>query len=478
MINVLMAASEGVPFAKTGGLADVIGSLPLALLDKGVDARVIMPLYGTILPEFREKMVFKKYIFVKVGWRQQYCGLFQCEHRGVKFYFLDNEYYFKRQGLYGYFDEAERYAYFCRAVLESIPHLDFVPHIIHCHDWQSGMIPVYLESGYKNSNIYEKISTLFTIHNLKYQGVFSCSILGDILGLEDEYNISDKLEFYGSISFMKGGLAYSKLLSTVSPTYAREIQYPYFGEKLDGLLRERCICLTGILNGIDYDEYNPSKDSLIHANYNMEDIKGKMLNKNRLQEVLRLDVSEDIPVIGIVTRLVSQKGLDLIGYALDEIIKSGAQIVILGTGDEIYERMLLDAESRYKGRISANIKFDNNLAHMIYAGADIFLMPSQFEPCGLGQIIALRYGTLPIVRETGGLKDTVRAFNEYTMEGNGFSFTKYNGDDMIYTIKRAITFYQNKYIWNKLVKNAMAYDYSWGSSALEYIKLYEKLKKL
>lgn len=476
MLKVLFVSSEGVPFCKTGGLADVVGSLSKALLDKGVDIRVIMPLYGAIPSKFKDRMQYRKNIYINVGWRNQYAGIFEYRLDGVIFYFVDNEYYFKRDKIYGFFDEAERYAFFCRAVLESLPHIGFCPDIIHCHDWQTGMVPVFLEAQYRYIDFYKNIHTLFTIHNMKYQGIFPKSVLGELLNLGDEYFTPDKLEFNGCINFMKGGLVYSDLLSTVSPSYALEIQTANYGEKLDGVLRARSSRLVGILNGIDYDEYNPEKDAYIFQNYNSDTIDEKIQNKLKLQETLGLDVSPNIPVIGIVSRLTPQKGLDLIIYRIDEIVSSGAQIVVLGTGSEEYESMFKDAAVRYGRRISANIAFDNTLAHRIYAGSDLFLMPSLFEPCGLSQIIALRYGSLPLVRETGGLKDTVKPYNEFTMEGNGFSFANYNADDMIYTIKRALWFYKNKDVWNKIVKNAMTCSYGWETSADKYIELYEKLR--
>lgn len=476
MTKVLFVSPEAAPFAKTGGLADVTGSLPAALLDKGVDARVILPLYGVIPQKFKDSMTYKKYIYVNVGWRNQYCGIFEAQYKGVKFYFLDNEYYFKRQGLYGYDDEAERFAYFCKAVLEAIPHLDFIPDIIHCNDWESGMVPVFLKCIYRDNDMYKNMRTLFTIHNLKYQGVFPKQILGDILGLEEEYYTPEKLEFHNGVSFIKGGLTFSDYITTVSPTYSCEIQEPYSGEGLDGLIRSRRGSLAGILNGIDYSEYDPSKDPFIFVNYSDRDIDGRHENKKRLQEMLNLDVSSRIPVIGIITRLVCQKGLDLVEQVLDDIISLGAELIVLGTGEGKYESMFTDAAFRHKRRISANIKFDDVLAHRIYAGSDIFLMPSKFEPCGLGQIIALRYGSVPLVRETGGLKDTICPFNEYTMEGNGFSFADYNAHDMLYTIKRAVDFYSKEDIWSGIAKKAMACDYSWDASASRYAKIYDALK--
>jgi starch synthase len=476
MLKILMAASEAAPFAKSGGLADVLGSLPAALNRQGVDARVIMPKYGTIPLDLKDRMLHKHTIYVNVGWKNQYCGIEQAEYNGVTYYFIDNEYYFKREGLYGYYDEAERFAFFCRAVLEALPWLDFQPDILHCHDWQGGMIPVLLEAHYRNLDPYRDISTMFTIHNLKYQGEFTIQTFRDMFGLGEDYFTSDKLEFYGNASFLKGGLVYSHVLTTVSGTYAEEIQDSFYGERLDGLLRARRSSLHGIVNGIDYKEYNPEADPFLYKNYNRENLAAKIENKTALQRDLDLPVNEEIPVIGLISRLVDQKGLDLIACVLDEILEEDLQFIVLGTGDHRYEQLFRDAASRFPGKVSANIRFDNGLAHKIYAAADLFLMPSLFEPCGLGQIISLRYGTLPIVRETGGLKDTVFSYNEITGEGNGFSFTNYNAHDMLYTIRRALTIYRDKAVWAKLQRAAMAGDYSWQHSAERYIDLYRSMR--
>lgn len=474
MIKVLMAASEAVPFAKTGGLADVLGSLPVAL-NKEADVRIIMPQYKSIPEKLRERIVHRKYIFVDIGWRHQYCGINEAEYKGIKYYFIDNEYYFGRDGFYGHYDDGERFSFFSRAVLDIIPHIDFVPDILHCHDWQTGMVPVLLETQYRGREPYRNIKTLFTIHNLQYQGIFPKSVLSELLGLGDEYFTPDKLEFYGNANFMKGGLVYSHLLSTVSPTYAQEIQYSFFGEKLDGLLRARKEQLYGVLNGIDYDEYNPSNDTMIFKNYDVSSYHDKASNKSELQKMLNLPEREDVPLIGIISRLVSQKGFDLIECVLEEMLQMDIQLVVLGTGDEKYEWLFKNAHEKYKLRVSANIRFDNTLAHRIYAGGDMFLMPSLFEPCGLGQIIALRYGTIPIVRETGGLYDTVKSYNEFDGTGNGFSFANYNAHDMLYTVRRAVSFYHNKEVWNKLTQRAMNCDYSWDASASKYMEIYRKL---
>jgi starch synthase len=476
MLKVLFAAAEAVPFVKTGGLADVIGSLPKYLKQQGIDVRVVMPKYSDIPQNFHESMTFKRDITVPLAWRQQYCGIFELNHEGVPFYFIDNEYYFKRSGLYGHFDDAERFAYFARSVLEILPHIDFKPDVIHCHDWHAGMTAVFFDAFYKNRPEYQGIKHLFTIHNLKYQGVFDKVILEDILGLGWEYFSDDKLEFHDAVNFMKAGIVYSHQVSTVSRTYAHEIQYPYFGEGLDGLLRARQSALTGIVNGIDYDVYNPETDPNIFVNYSSNSVEGKKENKAKLQERLGLPVRRETPMIAIVSRLVDPKGLDLVARILEElIIHEDVQLVVLGTGEEKYENMFKSAAWRHPAKVSANIYFDDFLAHQIYAAADLFLMPSRFEPCGIGQLIALRYGTLPIVRETGGLKDTVVPYNKYTGAGNGFSFTNYNAHDMFFTIKRALGMFGDKPVWNKIVQNAMNDDYSWNRSAGEYIGLYNRL---
>lgn len=476
MLKILMAASEASPFAKTGGLADVLGSLPLALINQEADVRVIMPKYGTIPAQLSDSLVHNCYFYLDLGWRHLYCGIEQAEFNGVTYYFVDNEYYFRRDNLYGYDDDCERFAFFCKAVLAAIPYLCFTPDIIHCHDWQAGMIPVLLEAKYRHIDQYKNIATAFTIHNLRYQGVYGIDKFKEWFNLEDYYFSNDKLEFWGAASFMKGALTYSNILTTVSETYAQEIKEPFYGEHLDGLLNARSNSLYGIVNGINYEEFNPKKDDLIYHTFSKTNQMGKAVNKAALQRDLNLTVDENIPMIGLISRLVDQKGLDLISCILDELLYDNVQLVVLGTGDWKYEQMFCQAAKRYPGKLSANIRFDNALAHKIYAGCDLFLMPSLFEPCGLGQLISLRYGTLPIVRETGGLKDTVLAYNEVTKEGNGFSFANYNAHDMLYTIKRAINIYHQKTLRKKLIKTAMSSDYSWQSSAGKYMDLYHVLK--
>ncbi len=503
MKEILMVTSEASPFAKTGGLADVAGALPYALNKQGVEARVIMPKYefagkskkrmkneesGEIYETGEKKTLYDIffelnltlehicYIYVDLGWRHQYCGIEKVVYRGVTYYFIDNEFYFRRDNCYGYGDDSERFAFFNRAVLEAIAHISFTPDILHCHDWQTGMVPVLLEAQYRHLDLYKDIRTMFTIHNLKFQGIYGIIEMKEWFGLGDEFFTSDKLEFYNAGNFLKGGLVYSNLITTVSPTYAQEIQYAFFGEGLDGLLRARENSLFGIVNGIDYEVYHPKTDPYLFANYTETDLKGKAENKRRLQERLNLPVNEDIPMIGLVSRLTDQKGLELIECVLEYIMEQELQFVILGSGDQKYEDMFRNARDRYPEKLAVRIEYNDPLAQQIYAASDFFLMPSLYEPCGLGQLIAMRYGSLPIVRETGGLKDTVSSYNEETGEGNGFSFANYNAHDMLFTIQRAITLYKDKNLRNKLIKAAMSCDYSWDSSAARYMELYEKLK--
>jgi len=475
-LKVLFAAAEGVPFAKTGGLADVIGALPKYLVKQGVETAVFLPLYSDVPEMYKQQMELVYRFSVHLGWRNQYCGILKLEHQGVDFYFVDNEGYFKRPGTYGFFDDGERYAFFCRAVLECLPAVGLKPDIIHCHDWHTGMIPVMLKQ-YRNQPFYDWIKTVFTIHNLQYQGVFSKSMLGDVLDIGWEHFHPDGIEFHDQVSFMKGGLNYSDWITTVSPTYAQEIQDPFYGANLEGVLRRRQGQLSGILNGLDYEEWDPHTDPYLKENYTFRSIKRKMRNKQHLQERLGLPEDGSVPLLAMVTRLASQKGLDLVARVMEEILRTGVQFVVLGTGEAQYEDFFRRYGERYPEQVSANIMFNNELAHQVYAAADLFLMPSLFEPCGLSQLIALRYGALPIVRETGGLKDTVVAYNEATGEGNGFSFANYNAHDMLYTIERAVSFYHDRAdgVWDMLVKRAMKADFSWDKSAEEYIRLYEQV---
>lgn len=476
MTRLLFAAAECTPFIKTGGLADVIGSLPKALKGKELDIRVVLPKYGQISEQWKKKMNPVKSITVPLAWRNQYCGIDSLEHEGILFYFIDNEYYFSREGLYGFYDDGERFAFFSRAVLQILPHIDFHPDILHCHDWHTAMISVFLKTHYQHNPYYQNIKTIYTIHNLMYQGVFPYTLLEDILGLDHKHFSIDGLEYHGQINFMKGGIIFSDLLTTVSKTYAEEIQTPYFGETLDGLLRKRKKYLYGIINGIDENFYNPKTDPFIFSNY-ARSYKRKVKNKEKLQEALKLTVDPNLPMIAIVSRLVNSKGIDLIAHVLEDLIALDLQIVVLGTGEEKYENLFRSHAVRYPQKLAAKIEFDEGLAHQIYAASDMFLMPSRFEPCGIGQLIALRYGSIPIVRETGGLKDTVQSYNEYTQEGNGFSFTHYNAHDMLYTVKRALQYYQDKKIWDTIFKNALQADFSWKKSAEQYLFLFENLLK-
>ncbi len=475
-MKILFVASEAAPFLKTGGLADVAHSLPKALKKAGTDIRVIIPKYGKISDEFKEQMDHIAEFTVPVGWRNQYCGLDHLKYDGIDFYFMDNEYYFKRNEPYGHYDDGEIFAFFSRGVLEAIKHMDnFIPEVIHCNDWHTGMIPVFLEAFYRYDIRFQNIKTIFTIHNLRYQGIFSKTILTELLGLDYSYFTEDKLKYYDAVSFMKGGIIYSDIVTTVSETYADEIRTPYYGENLDGLLNGISYKLYGIVNGIDHDAYNPRRDKDIPKTFGLTTMKNKLVDKEALQKELGLPVNKDIPVIGLVSRLVSQKGLDLIKGVIEEILHLDIQLVILGTGDQAYEDLFEYYSHIYPEKLSSNIGFSDKLAKLIYAGADMFLMPSLFEPCGIGQLIALRYGTVPIVRETGGLKDTITPYNKYTGEGNGFSFTNYNAHDMLNVIQLAIETFKDKKQWLAIQKNGMKAETSWKDSAKKYTDLYKKL---
>jgi starch synthase len=475
-MKVLFVASEAYPFIKTGGLGDVAYALPKALRKLGIDARVIMPKYSGIPSSFKNCMEDIAEFNVTVGWRNQYCGLQCLTYDGLPYYFVDNEYYYNRTQVYGYYDDGERFSYFSKAVLESIKHMgDFIPDVIHCNDWHSGILPVLLKEHYSEDEKYSKIKSIFTIHNLKYQGVFSKEILGELLNLNEKYFKDETLKFYNDVSFMKGGIVFADAVTTVSNTYAKEIQTPIYGESLDGLLRSKSEKLYGIINGIDYELYHPKVDKKIFYNYDVSNRDEKVKNKLKLQETLNLAVNDTIPMIGIVTRLVKQKGLDLIVDKLQELLSLPVQIVLLGNGDGYYEDLFQYYDSIYPSRISTNIIFDEALAQQIYAASDMFLMPSLFEPCGIGQLIALKYGSIPIVRETGGLKDTIIPYNKYTGDGNGFSFENYSSEELLDTINRAIDLYNDKVAWDKLVENAMLSNNSWESSAKSYMDLYNSL---
>ena len=475
-LKVLYSTSEATPFIKSGGLADVSGSLPKYLGQSEIDIRVILPKYKNISREYINRMQHLGYIYIDLGWRHQYCGIEMLELNNIKYYFVDNEYYFKRDGLYGYFDDGERFSFFNKAILNFLPFINFKPDIIHSNDWQTAIVPLLLKSGYNQDKFYEKIKTVFTIHNLKYQGVFPKEVLIDLIGLGWEYFNVDQVEFYDKINFLKAGIVFSDKVTTVSKTYAKEIMQKHFGENLNDRIKMRSDDFIGIINGIDYEDYNPAVDKRIWENYDCENLSAKYVNKNKLQEMLGLPVNPDIPVISIVSRLVAQKGIDLIERVLHELLNEDIQLIILGTGEEQYEKLFSNTAQYYPNKLSSNIKYDEGLARKIYSGSDMFLMPSYFEPCGLGQLISLRYGTVPITRETGGLNDTVLSYNESTGKGNGFSFTNYNAHDMLYTIRRAIKFFHDKEAWKKIVTNGMSQDFSWKKSAKEYLSLYNSLK--
>lgn len=477
-MKVLFAASESVPFVKTGGLGDVIGSLPACLARLGVDVRVILPKYRDVDAQWKGEMKHVLHFYISLGWRRQYCGIEMIEHDGVIYYFVDNEFYFARESIYGSGnEEGERFGYFCRAVLEALPHLNFEPDVLHCNDWQTGMIPALLLAQYRDIGFYARIRTVFTIHNLKFQGIFPYALMDDMLGLGERYFTPDALEFYGNLSFIKGGLVFSDVITTVSPTYAREIQMPYYGEHLDGLLRARSNVLSGILNGIDTERYNPRTDPYIAQNYSARALKGKAVCKIKLQEELGLEKRENVPIISIITRLTEQKGLDLIERVLGDIMSLDVQMIVLGMGEEKYSEAFCWASWRFQGRMAARIEHNDALAHRIYAGSDIYLMPSKFEPCGLSQMISMRYGAVPIVRETGGLADSVKPYNEHDGTGNGFSFANYNAHEMLHTIERAYALYQDKDAWGKIVLSGMNARFSWERSAKHYLSLYNKLLK-
>lgn len=474
-MKVLFVASEMYPFVKTGGLGDVVYALPKILRKLGVDARVIIPKYGQIPEEYKSQMIEIATFGVEVGWRNQYCGLQYLNHDGeLPVYFLDNEFYFKRANVYGEGDDGERYGYFERAVLESIRYMeDFVPDVIHCNDWQTGMLPLLLKTYY--SKEYWFIKTVYTIHNLQYQGIFPPSALGDYFHLDMSYFDEQKCKFHDCISYMKAGIQYADVVTTVSPSYAKEIQMPYYGEGLHGLLMEKNYKLHGILNGLDYEVYDPAIDPVIAQNYDAKSYKLKVNNKIALQQELGLPVDVHKPMIAIVSRLVKQKGLDLVTRVMGEILQQDIQLVVLGSGDLEYTDFFQYYARTYPEKFHAYLGYSDSLARKIYAASDLFLMPSQFEPCGLGQIIAMRYGSLPIVRETGGLRDTVQPYNQFTGEGTGFSFCNYNAHEMLRIIEMAVDTYKNQKVWYNLVRRAMKKDFSWTGSAKEYIELYKNI---
>ncbi len=473
-MKVLYAASEALPFIASGGLGDVAGSLPQALRKRLIGCRVVMPLYDGIKQELKDTMKFITNICVPVAWRRQYCGIFEAKAGGVIYYLLDNQYYFKRDTLYGFYDDAERFAFFSRAILEMIPHIGFKPDIIHCNDWQTALTPVYYSTIYANQPGYENIKTVFTIHNIQYQGVYGEELIDNVVGIDHAHK--NLVEYDGAVNLMKGGIECANAVSTVSPSYANEILDPWFSHGLDPILKERSYKLRGILNGIDVINYDPETDKDIFKNYTADNIRGKYVNKRELQKLLGLPEKSDTPVMGMVTRLVSHKGLDLCKAVLDELLATtDIQLVVLGSGDYQYEEFFRGLAARYPEQVGLCLGFIPDLARKIYAGADLFLMPSKSEPCGLSQMVALRYGTIPIVRETGGLRDSVQDSGDN--EGNGFVFSSYNAHDMLHAIRRAVEGYNDKKGWPILVKRAMDSDNSWGKSANEYIKMYKEILK-
>lgn len=475
-MQIVFASAECAPFVKTGGLGDVAGSLPAALVRAGAEVIVMVPKYATIKDEYKSQMEHFSDFYVSLGWRNEYCGLEKLEHDGVTYMFIDNERYFARDYPYGFFDDGERFAFFSKAITESLQHLPagFECDILHCNDWQTALAPVFLREFYQGLPLYDRVKTVFSIHNVAFQGQFSDTVMEDILGVAHIPAAASQLRCDAcSINYMLGALRYADAITTVSPTYANEIQTPEFGEGLDGVLRERSYALQGILNGIDVAGFDPATDKRIAANYTVEDRSGKAVCKAKLQEELGLEVRDDRPLMVMVTRLTRQKGMDLVMYALDRILSGGVQVAVLGTGDRDYEDGLRYFQGKYPGTMAARIEFDPALSQRMYAAADMFLMPSKFEPCGLSQIIAMRYGTLPIVRETGGLKDTVQPYNEFTGEGTGFSFSNFNGDEMGDAVFRAARlFWDNREAWNQLVTQAMSQDFSWTRSADKYLDLY------
>ena len=475
-MQIVFASAECAPFVKTGGLGDVAGSLPAALVRAGAEVIVMVPKYATIKDEYKAQMEHFADFYVSLGWRNEYCGLEKLEHDGVTYMFIDNERYFARDYPYGFFDDGERFAFFSKAITESLQHLPagFECDILHCNDWQTALAPVFLREFYQGLPLYDRVKTVFSIHNVAFQGQFSDTVMEDILGVAHIPAAASQLRCDAcSINYMLGALRYADAITTVSPTYANEIQTPEFGEGLDGVLRERSYALQGILNGIDVAGFDPATDNRIAANYTVEDRSGKAVCKAKLQEELGLEVRDDRPLMVMVTRLTRQKGMDLVMYALDRILSGGVQVAVLGTGDRDYEDGLRYFQDKYPGTMAARIEFDPALSQRMYAAADMFLMPSKFEPCGLSQIIAMRYGTLPIVRETGGLKDTVIPYNEFTGEGTGFSFSNFNGDEMGDAVFRAARlFWDNRDAWNQLVTQAMSQDFSWTRSADKYLDLY------
>jgi len=478
MKRILYVASEAVPFIKTGGLADVVGSLPKCFNKDEYDVRVILPKYMCMSEEWKSKMNYVTHFYMDLAWRSQYVGVLEMQYDGIQFYFIDNEYYFSGAKPYGnIYQDIEKFAFFSKAALSALPLIGFQPDIVHCHDWQTGLVPVLLKDKFHEGEFFRNMKSVITIHNLKFQGVWDVKTVRDITGLPAYYFTPDKLEAYGDANYLKGGIVYADAITTVSDTYAEEIKTPFYGEGLDGLMRARSGSLRGIVNGIDYDVFNPETDTLIENNYNSRNFrKEKIKNKRALQRELGLEQNDGTFMVGIVSRLTDQKGFDLITYMMDEMCQNNIQIVVLGTGEEKYENMFRHFAWKYQGKVSANIFYSEALSHKVYAACDAFLMPSLFEPCGLSQLMSLRYGTVPIVRETGGLKDTVIPYNEYESTGTGFSFANYNAHEMYFTLQYAMNIYYNKKReWNKLIDRGMAADFSWNHSASKYQEMYDWL---
>lgn len=478
MRNILFVASECAPFIKTGGLADVVGSLPKSFNKDEFDCRVVMPKYMCMKWEFVQRLEYVTHFYMNLNWRSQYVGIFKVVHDGVTIYMIDNEYYFGGDKPYGDTKrDIEKFSFFSRAALSILPVIGFRPDVIHCHDWQTGLVPVYLKDCFAEGDFYRGIKSVMTIHNLKFQGIWDIKTVRDIAGLSNYYFTSDKLKYYDDANLLKGGIVYADHVTTVSNTYAEEIKTPFYGEGLDGLMRARSNCLSGIVNGIDYDIYNPETDPYITKNFNVDTFrKEKKMNKRKLQQDLGLDVDDKKFMIGCVSRLTDQKGFDLIAYIMDELCQDDIQFVVLGTGEEKYENMFRHFDWKYHNKVSAQIYYSEEMSRRIYASCDAFLMPSLFEPCGLSQFMSLRYGTLPIVRETGGLRDTVEPYNEFESRGTGFSFSNYNAHEMLGTIRYAKdTFYNKKREWNKMVDRAMMADFSWNVSARKYEDIYRYL---
>lgn len=478
MKKVLFVASECVPFVKTGGLADVVGSLPKYLDKEQFDVRVMLPKYMMIPDHFKQNMQYKTHFYMELNWRSQYVGVLESVVDGITFYFIDNEFYFSGMKPYGnIYEDIEKFTFFSRACLSALPVIDFRPDIIHCHDWQTGLVPVYLHDSFQGGEFFRGIKTIMTIHNLKFQGVWDKKTIKNITGLGDYYFAPDKLEAYGDANYLKGGIVYADYVTTVSDSYANEIRMPFYGEGLDGLMNAKANRLVGIVNGIDYNEYNPETDPFIVQHYNAKNFrKEKVKNKCALQEELGLEVNDKKFMIGIVSRLTDQKGFDLIDYVIEEICAEDTQLVVLGTGEEKYEHLFRHFAWKYSNRVSANIFYSNERSHRIYAACDAFLMPSLFEPCGLSQLMSLRYGTVPIVRETGGLRDTVQPYNQSEGTGTGFGFCNYNAHEMLGTVRYAKdVYYNHRREWNKIIDRGMAADFSWSASARKYEDLYNRM---